>query len=290
MPTLNIIALLLTFVSLFGICFILSRTVFKDLEGQSLTVDNAKTLKPIEHFISRHKLTMMQITYCVIAAIIVPCLLIFANANWIVIIVLTGVISVLAYFSPYFYYSRKVVMRKVAYESKILDFVLGINNGLRSGIALPQALEVVGRDIGGVMQEELNIALYEYRLGVDLPEALQHMQSRMPNENMQLLITSIALTQKSGGSLSDILANLVVTIRQRTSFQAKVKTLTAQGKFEAVVMASAPFVAFVFLYVLDSNLMYPLLTTPLGIASIVVVIILESIGFFIIKKIITIDA
>ena len=278
MPLINIIALVLTFVSLSVICFILSRTVFKDLEGQMLSIDNAKDLKPIEHFISKRKLTMMQITYCLISTIIVFCLLVFANANWIVIFVFSTTSGLLAYWIPFGYYSRKVSLRKIEYDNRILDFVLGINNGLRSGIALPQALEIVGRDIGGVMQEELNIALYEYRLGVELTDALQHMQKRMPNENMQLLITSIALTQKSGGSLSDILANLVITIRQRTSFQAKVKTLTAQGKFEAIVMASAPFVAFIFLYVLDSNLMHPLLTTPLGIASIVVVLILEAIG------------
>ena len=289
MPLINIITLILTFTSLSVVCFILSRTVFNDLEGQALTVDNAKELKPIEHFISQRKLTMMQITYCLISSVIVFCLLVFADAKWIVVIIFSAIGGLLAFWTPFLYYARKVTLRNLEYESKILDFVLGINNGLRSGIALPQALEIVGRDIGGVMQEELNIALYEYRLGVELTEALQHMHSRMPNENMQLLITSIALTQKSGGSLSDILGNLVVTIRQRTSFQAKVKTLTAQGKFEAIVMASAPFVAFVFLYILDSNLMYPLLTTPLGIASIVVVLILEAIGFFIIKKIITIE-
>ena len=65
--------------------------------------------------------------------------------------------------------------------------------------------------------------------------------------------------------------------------------MTAQGRFEAIAMAAAPLIAFFLLFYLDRELMKPMVTTNLGWCAIGVVIALESIGFFIINKIVTIE-
>ena len=69
----------------------------------------------------------------------------------------------------------------------------------------------------------------------------------------------------------------------------KIHTLTAQGKFESIVMSCAPLMAFLILYLLDRQLMEPLVTTGLGWAAIGAVLLLEAIGYMFIKKIVTIE-
>ena len=88
---------------------------------------------------------------------------------------------------------------------------------------------------------------------------------------------------------SDILDKIIETIRQRSIMEDKVNTLTAQGKFESIVMACAPLMAFIILYLLDRQLMEPLVTTVLGWAAIFVVLVLETIGYLFIKKIVTVE-
>ena len=85
------------------------------------------------------------------------------------------------------------------------------------------------------------------------------------------------------------LDKIIETIRQRSIMDDRISTLTAQGKFESIVMACAPLMAFVILYVLDRHLMEPLVTTVLGWAAIGVVLLLELIGYVIIKKIVTVE-
>ena len=102
-------------------------------------------------------------------------------------------------------------------------------------------------------------------------------------------MTAIKLTMQSGGSLAEVLDRITDTIRQRTEFQDRLRTMTAQGRFEAIAMAAAPVVAFLILFFLDRQLMQPLVETRLGWCAIGAVALLETIGFLVINKIVTID-
>lgn len=128
--------------------------------------------------------------------------------------------------------------------------------------------------------------LKEYRLGVELPDALQRMYDRLPCEDLQLLIISIRLTLQSGGSLADVLQRITQTIRGRIEFQQKLKALTAQGRFEALAMSLAPLLAFVLLFVINNDLMLPMVKTLIGWCAIGVMLTLETIGYFVIRAIV----
>lgn len=286
----NWIALILVFVSVSGICFLLCRTIFADLEHEAAERKGGwDGRSQMEYFISKPKLRKVQICFAVVGSLIMLCLLLMAGVSLLAAPVLILLAGAAAYMLPYLYYRNKVKKRLLAFKSRLLDVVLGLNNGMRSGVALPQALEVVGRDIGGVMQEEIAMTLFEYRLGIDLTEALARLEKRMPDDNLKLFVTAVGISQQTGGSLSDILDKIIETIRQRSIMEDKINTLTAQGKFESIIMACAPLMAFLILYLLDRKLMEPLVTTTLGWLAIGAVLILETVGYLFIKKIVTVE-
>ena len=197
--------------------------------------------------------------------------------------------SFLAWLGPRWIAKYRAHVRKRAFDDRILDLTMGLANAMKAGMALAQALEKVSDQLGGVMREEIAVVLREYRLGMGLTDAMARLAERMPGEDMHLLTSAIRLTTQTGGSLVDVLVQLVDTIRNRTEFQQKLRTLTAQGKFEAMAMASAPLLAFVLLYFCQPDLMRPLVTTATGWTAIGVAFVLEVIGFFVIRKIITIE-
>lgn len=246
--------------------------------------------KPMDRFISEGRLFQVRLAFAIIPAIIIAGAFLLAGLHSpIAIIVVAGVVAFGGWQIPLAYYKRLVAKRQEAYEGKILDLTMGLANALKAGMALPQALEKVMSQMGGVMQEELSIVLREYRLGKDLVEALGRLHERMPCEDMRLLTSAVKLTTQSGGSLAEVLAEMVVMIRGRKEFQDKLKTLTAQGRFEAIAMASAPIFAFFILYFVNPDLMYPLVTTVTGWLAIGATLVLVVIGFIIIQKIVTIE-
>ncbi len=207
-------------------------------------------------------------------------------------IALAGVlVGLIAFQFPRLIIKSRIQRRNEQFHRRLVDVTLGLANGLRAGAALPQALEAVTRDIGGPVGEEFSLLLQEYRFGnVELGECLERLGRRMPGEDLQLLVTAVKLTVQSGGSLAEVLEKITNTIRQRVEFQERLRTLTAQGRFEAIAMGSAPLVAFALLYLVDANMMKPLVTTEKGWLALGVVVVMETIGFFWIRKIVTIEA
>ena len=113
--------------------------------------------------------------------------------------------------------------------------------------------------------------------------------SRMPGEDLRLLVTSIKLTLQTGGSLAEVLERMVETIRARVEFQERLKNMTAQGRFEAIAMSLAPVLVYVLLRLIDPDLMIPLTSTLVGWCTIGIVTAWVLIGFFVINKIVTIE-
>ena len=146
------------------------------------------------------------------------------------------------------------VCDRAAFEQQMLNIVLGLSNQLKTGMSITQALQEVAKHASGAAGEELQIAVNELSM-MDLDKVLDRLHRRVSCEDLLLMKSAISLTQKSGGGLSNIMGQLAETIRQRRDFRERLANRVAQGKFEAIMMACAPFAIFFLLLLIDTQLM-----------------------------------
>lgn len=264
---------------------------YRDLQARVEAAGGADAaLSPLRKFIDPRRLLTARFALGIALAVLGVVFLILNNVLSPMICVPAGVLLFFAGWKlPLLWFMLKVRKRKQLFDSQILHLTMTLANGLRSGQALPQALEAASQRMGDPMREELALVLNESRFGLDLTESLERLHTRMPSEDLRLLITSIRLTLQSGGSLSDVLERMVVMIRSRTEFHEKLKTMTAQGRFEAIAMSLAPVFVYIILRLIDPELMKPLTGTFIGWCTIGGVAVMIAIGFFIINKIVTIE-
>ena len=287
-----IAALVLVFAAVVVITYVFAAIFFREtaIKAEESINRGGAAYDPVSRFIRPDFLIQLRFAAAFLLGGCVLTILLFLRVSAIAALVIgTLVPAVLAFYAVLLHFRRKARRRAREFEQKLLDLVMGLANGLRAGMALPQALEVISRDIGGPLQEEMSIALSEYRLGIELPEALDHVYRRIPAEDLKLLITSLRLSQQTGGSMADVLDHMTETIRQRVAFQEKLATLTAQGRFESIAIALMPLAAFVILYLLDPDLMSPLVTTGAGWCALGIAATLETLGFLIIRKIMSVE-
>jgi tight adherence protein B len=140
------------------------------------------------------------------------------------------------------------------------------------------------------MGQEMRMVVQEMRVGVTTEEALRHLAVRMPSEDLNLLITCITITREVGGNLSEIFDNIADTIRERHRIQGKVEALTAQGKLQGIVVALLPVAIGIALNVINPDLMRPMYQSWLGVMMICTIVVMESVGTFIIWRLTKIDA
>lgn len=287
-----IFALFLVFAAVVFITYVFAGVFFREatVKAEEQAHRSNAAYNPLSRFISPDYLLQLRFASAFLLGGIALTVMLFLEVS-LVLALLIGTLlpALLGFYAILFHFRRKARKRALEFEKKLLDLVMGLANGLRAGMALPQALEVISRDIGGPLQEEISIALSEYRLGVELPDALDRVYHRIPAEDLKLLITSIRLSQQTGGSMADVLDHMTDTIRQRTMFQEKLATLTAQGRFESLAIALMPLAAFAILYFLDPDLMSPLVTTGVGWCALGAAATLETVGFLIIRKIMAVE-
>jgi len=244
----------------------------------------------VTFFIARGALLQLGIAIGIVVAGLALAILTFADVLTPGILLGAAVGGFFAgCYAPRQWFAMKAAKRAEAFQGQMLEFVMGLANGLKAGQALPQALEVYARNAPEPLKGELRVVQREYHLGIELSESLFRMYRRIPCEDLQLLIVSIRLTLQSGGSLAQVLDKMTNTIRARNEFDRKLKALTAQGRFEALAMSCAPIAAFFILLMTDRELVLPLVTTGTGWIGIGIDVVLVSIGYSIIRQIVKIE-
>ena len=126
----------LIFVSTGLFCFIMIRMITRYLL-EKLELNSNKKYEALRRYIAPEKLLLGRI----FAALIMGCVmfilqLVFGVEQMKIAIPVSCGFGILAYYAVYWYFLKKMLNRKQAFESKILDFTMGLSNGMRSGLAL----------------------------------------------------------------------------------------------------------------------------------------------------------
>jgi tight adherence protein B len=92
-----------------------------------------------------------------------------------------------------------------------------------------------------------------------------------------------------GGNLSEILSSVARTIRERRELRGHLMALTAQQRLSALFVAGVPVFMAVFLSLTSWQFMRPLWTTTTGNTLLGIGIILDMLGFLVMRRLTRID-
>ncbi|MFN7142517.1 MAG: type II secretion system F family protein [Myxococcota bacterium] len=179
--------------------------------------------------------------------------------------------------------------RIARFEDQLLDALAFMSNGLKSGLSLLQAMDMVREELPNPISEEFALMLNEQRLGVPLEDALIALERRIGTEDIQIIVTSINILRTSGGNLSETFDTVADTIRERKKVTGRIKSLTAQGVAQGVIIVFMPFVLGFILWLMDPILISRLWTTWLGWVLIFVMLGLQTAGAWMIKRIVKVQ-
>jgi tight adherence protein B len=172
---------------------------------------------------------------------------------------------------------------------QLVDALMNVSNALRSGFSLPQAFDLIQREMERPISQEFRLLNQETRIGVPIETALEHILERMPSDDLDLVVTAILVSQEVGGSLAEVMDNIARTIRERHQLEGKVKALTAQGRMQALILCLVPIALGFAINALNPTLFAPMIETFAGYSLIALIAVLEIVGILIVRKIVTIE-
>jgi tight adherence protein B len=175
------------------------------------------------------------------------------------------------------------------FEEQLPDAIDVIRRALMAGHPFNAALNIVAEDMDDPIASELRVTFADINYGNDVRRAMLGLLARVPSVSVMALVTSVLVQRETGGNLAEILSQISGVIRSRFRFQRRVKTMSAEGRMSAWVLAMVPLGLFFAMSIITPDYFPVLLEDPLGQTVVTITFIWASIGVYFIRNIIRID-
>lgn len=198
-----------------------------------------------------------------------------------------GFLCGLYLFRSYLRYLGKKRQRK--FEDQLPDLLSVLASSVRGGFSLFQALQLIAREATEPSKTEFQRVIQEVSLGGPLDDALAGLAKRMPTEDVDILVTAITLQHQTGGSLSHVLDIVANTIRERHRVEREIRSMTAQQRFSASLLAALPFLLAAILFLISPQYIGKLFVWGWVLVIPVGAVILSIIGLIVMRRMASID-
>jgi tight adherence protein B len=194
----------------------------------------------------------------------------------------------IGFIGPSFYIRFLSAQRKRKFYSQLIDALLMMNSGLKGGLSLLQAMEVVADEMPDPISQEFAILIGENKMGISLDLSFDRLYSRMGSPALQQFISAVLLARETGGNLPVIFNRIIGSIRENRKIEQNIETLTLQGKIQGIVMSMLPVAFACFIFMSNPHYFDVMLESELGKNLLMLCAGLEIVGAFLIIKFSTI--
>lgn len=171
-----------------------------------------------------------------------------------------------------------------AFINQLPDVARLIANATAAGLALRTALAMAAEELEAPAGEELARVADQLTLGRSIDDALSELAERLPSRELVVLVTTLMLSNKAGGSVVSSLRNLTQTLEDRKETRREVRTMLSEVNATAFTV---PFLGLGSLVLINSSnegALARVTGSPLGQALVLVSLGLYTVGFFVIRR------
>lgn len=180
---------------------------------------------------------------------------------------------------PFIVLQHKTRRRRTLFEDKLPEALDFLTRALRAGHSLSVALGMAGHELSPPIGSEFKKVFDEIGFGIPFGESMSAMARRVQSRDLDFLIIALLIQRETGGNLTELLEGLARTVRERMKLKGKVRTLSAEGRFSAVLLGIMPFLLGAILSFLNPAYMSALWQSPQGHNILMSGLVLLVLGF-----------
>jgi tight adherence protein B len=164
-----------------------------------------------------------------------------------------------------------------------------LSRAIRAGHALQTALGMVADELPDPVGPEFKKTFEQQNFGLPLRDVLNELAMRVSVLDVRFFVTAVLIQRDTGGNLAEILDNLAHVVRERFKIRRQVRVHTAHGRFTGFVLLALPAALAIALTFINPEHMQTLFRERTGQMMLIGAMVLQTIGFFWIRKVIKIE-
>ncbi|WP_171163951.1 type II secretion system F family protein [Streptomyces sp. I05A-00742] len=197
--------------------------------------------------------------------------------------------AVVAVWSAFAFLGRQRRKRIEKFINQLPELARILANATQAGLALRTALGMAAEEMDAPAGEELAAVADRLAVGHSMEDALAELSDRLPSRELVVLVTTLVLSHRAGGSVVRSLRNLTETLEERKETRREVRTQLSQVTATAYVV---PLMGIGTLFLMDRiapGSIDRMTGTALGQLAVIGAFALYGVGFFLIRRLSRVD-
>ena len=190
---------------------------------------------------------------------------------------------------PRWILGHMVKRRQNKFLNDFADAIDVVVRGLKSGLPVTDAMKIIATEQGPPVGPEFQEVVEGQRIGIPIDQGIERMVERVPLPEVNFLAIVMTIQSKTGGNLSEALANLSRVLRDRKKMKAKIRSVSQEAKSSAAIIGSLPFFITAAMYFLNPTYLEPMFTTSTGHILLVASGIWMTTGVLVMRKMIAFE-
>jgi tight adherence protein B len=184
------------------------------------------------------------------------------------------------------------VLRRRRQNVFLNDFADAIDvmvRALKAGLPVSEAMKIISTEQGPPVGPEFLEVVEGQRVGISIEQGIERMVERMPLSEVNFLAIVMTIQAKTGGNLSEALANLSRVLRDRKKMKQKITSVSQEAKSSAAIIGSLPFIIMGMLTIMNPNYLTPMFNTSMGNMLLVGSGVWMTLGVLVMRKMINFE-
>lgn len=203
---------------------------------------------------------------------------------------LLGLMAALLVGAGAFYYLRQQEdRRREEFIGQLPELARVLSNGTAAGLSIRTSLEMAAEEVDEPARTELARTAEALRLGQSFEEAMNDLRARLPSRELAILVSTLLVTARSGGTLISALRNISTTLELRKETRREVKTILGQSLAAGWTIAGMAAVLLAGIYLATPDTMQKMTHSVPGQALLIVAVGMIIGALLLIRRITRID-
>jgi tight adherence protein B len=184
---------------------------------------------------------------------------------------------------------RKRTARMARFEELFPESLEFVARSMRAGHAFSVSLEMIHREFQEPLAGEFRRTFEEHNLGLPLDVALQKLAKRIPSLDVHFFVSAVLLQKRTGGNLAEILDKLAYVIRERFKLRGRIRAISAHGRMTGGALTCIPIGVGVIMFYANPDYVRFFFLDDVGNLMLGAAIVLQIVGYAIIRQIVKIE-
>ncbi|MGP3688173.1 type II secretion system F family protein [Streptomyces sp. IBSNAI002] len=179
--------------------------------------------------------------------------------------------------------------RTERFINQLPDLARILANATQAGLALRTAIGMAAEELEAPAGEELARVANRLAVGHSIEESLGELTERLPSRELVVLVSTLVLSARAGGTIVESLRNLTVTLEQRKETRREIRTQLSQVTVTAYLVPAIGLGSLLLVDMMMPGALDRMTGAFVGQTAVLISLGLFTLGFVLIRRLSKID-